>query len=477
MISYLIEAALIHMLLYAGYKLFLSSETQYAWLRSYLVFSVIAALVLPLIQWNIDFNNSVPAVAEGLVLLQSVPIQEVVEQHWLGQLTSRVILFCVFGLVSLIFFLKFLLSLFGIIRSLKESTPEERYGVKVRVLDRSTENFTFFRWIFLTPGPKEAIVLHEKAHADLLHSFDILISHLFRTLFWWLPTAHWSLTQLQLIHEYQADEKVMENTNAEEYKELLINRTLTSLDMELVSPFERGTLLKRLRAIQREKRQVSKVKLLLVGAFALSTILIFSCSQSLDQDIKEISAMATSDKNTPQEVMDELARLKKENPDSKYALLELTGTSSADLAEKMQGMDFQYVKVVSHENVSEHRAYGIVIEGAEKLAVHADDVYEVVDELPQFPGGIQELYKYIAQNLKYPKQARRMGIEGKVYVQFIVDKDGNITEVKAVKGIGAGCDTEAEKVLRTAPKFLPGKVNGAPVKVKMMLPIIYTLQE
>ena len=77
--------------------------------------------------------------------------------------------------------------------------------------------------------------------------------------------------------------------------------------------------------------------------------------------------------------------------------------------------------------------------------------------------------------MNYPKQARRMGIEGKVYVQFVVDKDGSVTSVRAVKGIGAGCDEEAERVLKSSPKFKPGKQRGRPVKVRMMMPIIFKL--
>ncbi|MCK5701162.1 MAG: energy transducer TonB, partial [Cyclobacteriaceae bacterium] len=77
--------------------------------------------------------------------------------------------------------------------------------------------------------------------------------------------------------------------------------------------------------------------------------------------------------------------------------------------------------------------------------------------------------------LKYPAQARRMGIEGKVFVQFVVDKDGTLTEVTAVKGIGAGCDQEAVRVIEGAPKWKPGKQRGRSVKVRMILPITFKL--
>ncbi|MEQ8470562.1 MAG: TonB family protein [Marinoscillum sp.] len=104
-----------------------------------------------------------------------------------------------------------------------------------------------------------------------------------------------------------------------------------------------------------------------------------------------------------------------------------------------------------------------------------EEVFTIVEDQPEFPGGMAAFYKYVGDNMDYPSQARRMGIEGRVYVQFVVDKVGNVTEVKAVKGIGAGCDEEAERVLREAPKFKPGKQRGRAVKVRMVLPIIFKL--
>lgn len=104
-----------------------------------------------------------------------------------------------------------------------------------------------------------------------------------------------------------------------------------------------------------------------------------------------------------------------------------------------------------------------------------DEIFTIVEDQPEPPGGMSAFYQYIAKNLKYPSQARRMGIEGKVFVQFVVDKDGSITEVQAVKGIGAGCDEEAVRVIGEAQKWKPGKQRGRPVKVRMILPITFKL--
>lgn len=103
------------------------------------------------------------------------------------------------------------------------------------------------------------------------------------------------------------------------------------------------------------------------------------------------------------------------------------------------------------------------------------EIFIVVEEQPTFPGGMGAFYKYIADNMKYPDLARRSGVEGRVYVQFVVNKDGSIDAVNVVKGIGAGCDEEAARVIAEAPNFNPGKEGGEPVYVRMVLPIIFKL--
>lgn len=105
----------------------------------------------------------------------------------------------------------------------------------------------------------------------------------------------------------------------------------------------------------------------------------------------------------------------------------------------------------------------------------SDEIFMIVEDQPEPAGGMAAFYKYVGDEMKYPSQARRMGIEGKVFVQFVVDKDGTITQVQAIKGIGAGCDQEAVRVLKNAPKWKPGKQRGKPVRVRMVLPITFKL--
>ena len=95
--------------------------------------------------------------------------------------------------------------------------------------------------------------------------------------------------------------------------------------------------------------------------------------------------------------------------------------------------------------------------------------------MPSFVGGLEQFYKFVGKNLKYPAQARRLGIEGKVFVHFVVDRDGSLSDIKVVKGIGAGCDAEVERIIHKSPKWNPGKQRGEPVRVRMMMPITFRL--
>jgi periplasmic protein TonB len=102
--------------------------------------------------------------------------------------------------------------------------------------------------------------------------------------------------------------------------------------------------------------------------------------------------------------------------------------------------------------------------------------FTVVEEMPGFPGGEGEMYKFITTTIKYPEEAKELGIQGKVFVNFVVEPDGSISEVKLIRGIGGGCDEEAIRVVRAMPKWIPGKQRGVPVRVFFNLPIKFTLQ-
>ena len=147
----------------------------------------------------------------------------------------------------------------------------------------------------------------------------------------------------------------------------------------------------------------------------------------------------------------------------------------------------QIIEIPDEEEIEEEIEVDLDVEITEETVIEdivfddapeeevADEIFDIVEDQPTPPGGMSAFYKYVGKSMKYPNQARRMGIEGRVFVQFVVDKQGNLTNVKAIKGIGAGCDEEAERVLKAAAKWKPGKQRGRPVKVRMILPITFKL--
>jgi protein TonB len=147
----------------------------------------------------------------------------------------------------------------------------------------------------------------------------------------------------------------------------------------------------------------------------------------------------------------------------------------------------EIIEVPDEEEIEEEIEVDLDVEMTEETVIEdvvfeeapeeeeAEEIFTIVEDQPTPSGGMAAFYQYVQKNLKYPAQARRMGIEGKVFVQFVVGKDGTLTEVKAVKGIGAGCDEEATRVIEGAPKWNPGKQRGRPVKVRMILPITFKL--
>lgn len=105
-----------------------------------------------------------------------------------------------------------------------------------------------------------------------------------------------------------------------------------------------------------------------------------------------------------------------------------------------------------------------------------DQVFQVVEVDPEFPGGMEALIKYLSENIKYPEQAKKDKIQGKVYISFVVEKDGSVADAKVLRGIGGGCDEEALRVVNAMPKWTPGKQRNTPVRVQFNLPVAFKLQ-
>ena len=105
----------------------------------------------------------------------------------------------------------------------------------------------------------------------------------------------------------------------------------------------------------------------------------------------------------------------------------------------------------------------------------SDEIFVIVEEQPQFPGGTGEFTKFVVANMRYPRQARSMGVEGKVFIKAVVGKDGKLTDLEVMKGIGAGCDEEALRVVGQSPPWKPGRQRGREVRTRIVIPLVFKL--
>ena len=127
---------------------------------------------------------------------------------------------------------------------------------------------------------------------------------------------------------------------------------------------------------------------------------------------------------------------------------------------------------MTEETVIEER---IEVEMDDLEEEETDEIFVIVEQKPMPKGGMRAFYEFVSDELSYPRQARELKIEGKVFIQFVIEKNGTITDIQVVKGIGGGCDLEAIRVVDLAPAWTPGKQRGQPVRVRMVLPITFKL--
>ena len=127
-------------------------------------------------------------------------------------------------------------------------------------------------------------------------------------------------------------------------------------------------------------------------------------------------------------------------------------------------------EVEQNEVIEEYVAPEVVEE-----EVVEQEIFQIVEEMPSYPGGERALLEYVAKNIKYPQIARETGIQGRVFVGFVVEPDGSVSNVKILRGIGGGCDEEAMRVIKSLPKWKPGKQRGKAVRVSYQIPVVFKL--
>ncbi|MEQ9229601.1 MAG: TonB family protein [Cyclobacteriaceae bacterium] len=490
---YLIELSVIHLALMGAYWLFLKNETQYGKMRFYILSATLLSLIIPVFKLPKLFFQGEEAVSSVVMPLQPFVLGETVMNSTADTALGLETLLWITGLISFYFLVRFLNNVIHLIRLERGSSYEFFHQTKIRRIKGIKGSFTFFHWIFLADdiskdqAEYDAILRHEKAHATLGHTYDLLFLELFKAIFWWLPTAWFAKREIKKIHEYQADAYAVKACTIDRYSSILISSTLQANGLSLASSFHDGLIFKRLNAMKQKAKNVSPWKIGTVTLLAATLFVVFACSEEMEQNIQKMGEASNSISfdQLPADMRTSLEKLKDDLTFVKVTVDNLWDENTKfSVLDQLEGYDPEIIHQVYVEKGTEQGAIYIALrkDGAnfDYLAQKSksdDDVFMIVEQQPEYPAGKDALYSYIAGEIKYPEAARKQGIEGPVYVEFVVGIDGAISDVRAVKGIGAGCDEEAVRVIKGVSNFIPGKQRGKKVAVKMVIPIHFALTE
>ena len=362
--------------------------------------------------------------------------------HWI----EIVLLFYIAGIFFLV--CRNVYSLFRLVRLM--NTAQRRQIDKHTVLlvhDRNVAPFSWMKFVVISRTDLEEngreILIHECAHIRKHHSWDLLIADICIFFQWFNPGA-WLLKQeLQNIHEYEADEAVInEGINARDYQLLLIKKAVGTRLYSMANSFNHSKLKKRITMMLKEKSNPwAKLKYLYILPVAAIAVTAFARPE-ISETAEEISAVKVNDLT---------------------AIVEAKAIKSTE--ESVQ------ISTVSQDTV---KVNYVPTEVSRKLQGTA--VFEVVEEMPEFPGGVDAMMEYLQKELRYPESAKEKGIQGRVTVQFIIDKEGNVTNSKVTRSVDKDMDAEAIRLVKAMPKWKPGMQKGKAVAVKYTVPVVFRLE-
>ncbi len=358
--------------------------------------------------------------------------------------------------------------------------------------DNIDSSFSFFNHVAinrqgLTYEESVQVLAHELAHVRQCHSWDTLFVQLVRCLLWFNPFAWLYVRELSTIHEYLADEAVLRQGNEETYShylQLLFKQATGMKYSPIVNNFHFSTIKNRITMMNQPKSHRGWVKAL--SALPVAALLLFANCKN-------------------QEPTQEQATI----PDGTYLVQPFTETYRDG---KLVEREFMGV-IIPLDSVGEHKEFADSAEAVRfNINIHetvakssrvtammnlsdssvnwyqvawndADDILDWFNkednspiELAEFPGGFEAMGNFIAQSIVYPEQAKTDGVEGRVFVQFIVEPDGNIGDVTLFRGIGGGCDEEALRVIKAMPQWKPARFKGKPTRSRFQIPIKFMLK-
>ena len=383
---------------------------------------------------------------------------------------------------------------------------------------------------------RDAVLTHERAHVHNLHSWDLLLAEV-GVFFQWFNPAAWLLKQeLQAIHEYEADEWVIKNgIDAKRYQLLLIKKAVGARLYSIANSFNHSSLKKRITMmIKKKSNPWARLKYAYVLPLATVAVAAFARPE-ISNELDEISSAKVNDLTSI--VKAEEVKSVENSSDEKFKLsgtvveaarknlpvmgasVIIKGTTMGTLTDMdgkftlpvkkgdviqvsfvgyqtqsvvvkdetsltilmrddVQSMEEMVVMGMSPKSENADVVFEMPLEEAKKPEVPQQEevIFQVVEEMPKYPGGLQEAMVFIGKNIKYPVEAQQAKIEGRVIVRFVVGRDGSVSDVEVMRGVSPELDAEAVRVVSMMPKWIPGKQRGKAVAVKYTMPIMFRLQ-
>ena len=511
LIGHLLPIAASIAVLWLVYRLLFRNSNRLRFNRLFLLTSMLLALAMPLLgllsgmevpqmatlkqtMFNGTMLNEVIVTPDGQPVLPEVSVTTTTPSRFsVWQVIGGIYLLGV-GVMTLLFLIKLGRLLALIIRSPKRKMD----GCTAVFTGREQGSFSFFRYAFFPNENVDPDILrHEISHIEHHHSWDILFAELMMILQWFNPFIYLCKKELQSLHEYQADRDVVATGVDKKNYMMLILQQCTAVDFSGMSNnFSLILTKKRIKMITRNEKAKGLWWRLLATLPVLAVLLIANTKVTAqEKDVEKTPIMVEmgkfdlySDEGSPLPLKDTIIY----NEDGSYvkcttsdAIDPISGETRKKLTITTHNADGTPNKdMLLHWDIDEDVAkYGIEPKGslqAFKMNIQAlvdavDTIYNSVEQMPEFPGGEQAMMKYISENVKFPEKAKEEGVMGRVFIGFVVERDGSVNEVRVLRGIGGGCDEEAVRVISSMPKWKPGMQDGKAVRVRYQIPIHFKI--
>ncbi len=487
MFDYIIQVILFQTLFMIVYDVFLKKETFFQWNRAYLLITSVAAYCIPFIKLT-GFQKILPQ--EYMILLPEVVLSptSVIQERfdWSGLFFNVLQIIFVLGVV--IAFVLFTIKLYQLTKLISKG-EKQRLGRYRLVLLEHSKAFSFFNYIFLgkslTEGQKEQIIAHELVHVQQKHSLDLFLFELQKILCWFNPLSYVFQKRIAELHEFIADGKTVKETDKKDYFQNLLSQTFDTYQISFINSFLKISLIKkRIVMLNKDKsKQLLKFKYVLLIPVLLSMLLYSSC---------ENNEVPVETENTIEQLIHKLKTdvTKLEAHELKELIAALDSSLiDEDVEGYEDGMRELLVKYLSQKEKEILRD----IEGKGELQIdnsyNAESIpFANITKSPVFPGCEGELnpkecfnknlQRFVARNFD-ASIGKSLNLEPgtkKIYVQFKINTNGDIVDVKA-RAPHKALEKEATRTILSVPKLQAGeKENGEKVAVKYMLPISFNIQ-